>query len=62
MSRKTSKLQANRPREMTQEFVASKVGVSIVTISNWERGVSAPNARQLSTLANLYGCEMADLM
>ncbi len=38
-----------------QQEVATKLGVSIQTVSNWEAGRHAPTAVHLGSLTNLYG-------
>lgn len=48
-------------KHMTQKQVADTMGVTKETISNWERGRTAPTAPQLIALCNLYGVELSDI-
>ena len=47
---------------MTQEFVASELGLSRQAISKWESGTSEPSTTNLMALARLFGMEPADLL
>ena len=38
----------------SQKEAAKRLGVSNVTLSNWERGVSMPKANQIITICDLY--------
>ena len=38
-----------------QNYIAVYMGVSQVSISNWERGLKEPNFQSLIDLANLFG-------
>lgn len=38
----------------TQADLASKLGVTIPTVSVWERGLSSPSARYIPQLAELF--------
>lgn len=46
---------ARRQAGMTQRQLGRKIGVSGVSISDWERGVSQPTALSLWQLANVIG-------
>ena len=46
----------------SQRDVGAALGVSRVMVSYWESGERAPNDRQLSALARLYGVELVDLV
>ena len=46
---------ARRHAEMTQQQLGGQIGVSSVSISDWERGLSQPNALSLWKLANAVG-------
>jgi transcriptional regulator with XRE-family HTH domain len=48
-------------RRLTQDGLASQVGVSRQTISNWETGTSAPNAVDLPPLARALRLTIAEL-
>ena len=41
--------------KLTQREAAEKLGVTVDTISNWERGKSFPNAIQIRRLELVYG-------
>lgn len=47
----------NRRREsnLTQQEVATKIGVHQTRVSHWERGSRLPNPEQLDALASLFG-------
>ena len=42
--------------------VALELGVSVSTVSDWERGERFPSGRHLLELANLFGKPMCQLM
>lgn len=46
---------ARRHAEMTQRQLGRQIGVSSVSISDWERGSRQPNALSLWKLANAVG-------
>ena len=48
--------------QMTQEFVAERLGVSRQAVSKWENGTSDPSTANLLALAQLYGVDAADLL
>lgn len=57
------KLAALRRRSgMSQQEVASTIGVSRQTISNWEVGQGSPALDKASELARLYGVSLDDLV
>lgn len=39
----------------TQAQAAKELGVGVTTISNWERGKSAPTVEQYASLCECYG-------
>lgn len=47
---------------MTQEFVASSLGVSRQAVSKWEKGVSDPSTSNLLALANLFHISPEELL
>jgi len=49
-------------RGWTQLEVAIQLGVTPLTVGNWERNVTEPRASQLRALARLYGVSMDDLL
>ncbi len=56
-------LRSHRKRcNMTQEFVAEKVGVSRQAVSKWESGASEPSTTNLMKVARLYGVDPAELL
>lgn len=46
---------------LTQNYVATAIGVTEKTLQNWESGVSAPDAIQFAQLCNLYKCSRDDI-
>jgi len=56
-------LKENRIRcQMTQEFVAERLGVSRQAVSKWENGTSDPSTSNLLALAKLYGISAEELL
>lgn len=49
-------------RGMSQAQLAEAVGVTRQTVSNWEKGISYPDARMLEQLANALRCQMDELL
>lgn len=47
---------------MTQEFVAETVGVSLQAVSKWESGTSEPSTTNLCALAKLYNVPAEELL
>lgn len=47
--------------DLTLKEVAITVGVSLNTISRWERGVGKPNYAELVFLASMYGLSVDDI-
>lgn len=47
---------------MTQQQVATKVGVHQTRVSHWERGSRVPNPEQLEALATLFKVKVETLM
>lgn len=45
-------------RKLTQEEVASAMGVTKPTIASWEKGNSFPKINQFQELCNLYNVPM----
>ena len=48
--------------QMTQEFVAERLGVSRQAVSKWENGTSDPSTSNLLALAKLYGVPAEELL
>ncbi len=46
---------------LTQNEVASLMGVTPKTIQNWESGISAPDAVQFARLCRNYNCSRDDI-
>lgn len=49
-------------RELTQEFLAEKLCVSVQTINKWENGKCLPDAINLLNIAQFYEVSLDDLM
>ena len=47
---------------MTQEEIASHLGISFQSISEWERGDGYPDITMLPTLANYFGISIDELL
>jgi transcriptional regulator with XRE-family HTH domain len=65
MSEESGKKQIRDLREaagMTQMDLAVQMGVTIATVSNWERGTSEPFARHLLKLARLFNVSPFDIV
>ncbi|MDO4850869.1 MAG: DUF4417 domain-containing protein [Actinomycetota bacterium] len=50
------------PRSLTQEDVASKLGVSRQTVGKWESGRATPELEKLIALCDLLGCTLDELV
>ena len=48
-------VELRRKNGFNQNYLAVYMGVSQVSISNWERGFKEPNFQALVDLANLFG-------
>ena len=48
--------------QMTQEFVAERLGVSRQAVSKWENGTSDPSTSNLLALAKLFGVSAEELL
>ena len=46
----------------TQKEAAEKLGISNVTLCNWEKAVSFPDAKQIQMLCELYGVSYDNLI
>ena len=51
-----------RTKGMKQTFIAQKIGVSVVTVSNWVQGKSAPNEKHLKKLSELLNVPVKELV
>ena len=47
---------------LTQEAAGKLLGVSLYTISNWERGETFPDAMQILRIQDVYGVRYEDLI
>lgn len=50
-----------RSAGMTQLELANQIGVTPVTVYNWERGRYEPKASQLRALARIFGVSMDEI-
>ena len=58
-----SNLRGERCRlDLTQEDLAEQIGVSPVTIRQWESGVTKPSASNLLAMSDLFGCSVDYLL
>lgn len=58
----TRLVQAREARHLSQDDVASLLGVSRVLVSHWERGQRMPSAQVLERLASIYGVTLGTLL
>ena len=47
---------------LTQEEAAERIGVTVDTIGNWERGKSFPDALQIKSIENVYNVRYDNLI
>ena len=47
---------------ITQKDAAERIGVSAITILQWEKGKNVPNKTNLPKIAEAYGCTVEDLI
>lgn len=47
--------QARNLAELTQSEASEKIGVSIYTLLNWEKGKTCPKVSMLDKIAKVYG-------
>lgn len=52
--------QARVLKGLTQEDLAEKLGISRVSVSHWERGISMPDETRMIDLAHILGHEVLD--
>lgn len=55
-------LTLRKQRQLTQEDVAEKVGVSRQALAKWENGETLPDIEKCRLLAELYGVTLDDLV
>ncbi|PTN03475.1 helix-turn-helix domain-containing protein [Mangrovibacterium marinum] len=51
-----------KSKGMKQTFIAQKIGVSVVTVSNWVQGKSAPKDKHLRKLSELLNVPEKELV
>ena len=54
--------QCRKEKNLTQEQLAEKFGVSARTVSRWETGINMPDLSILVQLAEYYDVEMRELL
>ena len=47
---------------MKQNYLAQRMGVSVVTVSNWVKGKSSPSNKNLQKLSELLNVPFSDLV
>lgn len=47
--------------KLKQTEVAKKIGISTLTLQNWENNKTAPDIYQLMKLCEVYGCTLDDI-
>ena len=55
-------IQLRKLNNMSQEELASRLGVSRQTLSKWETGESVPDIQKCSQLADIFGVTLDDLV
>lgn len=55
-------LRARNRAGLTQAQAAEKLGVDQSAICHWENGHNLPRLRRLKQIADLYGCEVNELL
>ena len=51
-----------KSKEVKQKWLAKKIGVSEVTLSNWAKGKSHPSKTNLIKLSHALNIDLADLL
>ncbi len=51
-----------KAKGIKQKWLASKLGVSEVSVSNWAKGKSVPSQKHLEKLSAILGVPVKDLM
>ncbi|AVQ86882.1 transcriptional regulator [Plesiomonas shigelloides] len=51
-----------RRRELTQEDVAEKLQIGLEAVSRMERGIVVPTIIRLAELAQIFECELSELL
>ena len=54
-------IQMRKMRQMTQEELAEKVGVTRQSVAKWESGESVPDLNKCKVLAEVFGVSLDDL-
>lgn len=47
---------------LTQDLIAEQLGIGVEAVSRIERGVVLPSLSRLATLADIFRCQVADLL
>lgn len=56
-------LEAERKKNhMTQEALASRIGVNRTTVTKWETGQAVPSLKNLRKIARLFCCTLDELV
>lgn len=50
-----------RAKGMTQEELATKIGVDRTSVTKWETGAAMPSSAKLPMIAAALGCEISEL-
>ena len=51
-----------RAKGIKQTYLAERIGVSVVTVSNWVQGKTAPNKKHLDKLCDVLDVEEKDIV
>lgn len=55
-------IELRKKEKMTQEKLASHLGISRQTLSNWESDITSPNIKEAKELASLFKISLDDLL
>jgi len=51
-----------KSKGIKQNYLAQRVGVSVVTVSNWVKGKSIPNKKNLKKICEILGVTPKDIV
>lgn len=47
---------------LTVDSLSRRLGVTPVSVHKWQRGINLPSVDNLVILANIYGCQIDDIL
>lgn len=51
-----------KSKGLKQSFIANKIGVSVVTVSNWVQGKSSPSKKHLEKLCEILNVKQNEIV